>query len=107
MPTIDELSAATAAANSDVLPVSQNGIARKATRAQLVAGLQPSLALPKGHLLGRSAAGVGAPEAVALGANLSLSDGTLSAAATVLDVAALPHAGPPNGGDLVPLGQSG
>jgi hypothetical protein len=39
MPTIDQLAPATAASNTDELIASQNGIARKLTRAQLTAGL--------------------------------------------------------------------
>jgi hypothetical protein len=61
MPTIDELDPALAAADTDVLPASQGGVLRRLTRAQLVAGLQPNLAVPPGALLGRAAAGTGAP----------------------------------------------
>ena len=48
MPTIDELAPATAAADSDELPVSQNLITRKITRAQVLAGVQAQLTIPAG-----------------------------------------------------------
>ena len=57
MPTIDELAQATASSDGDELVVSQNGVARKVTRAQIVAGLQPQLAIASGSLLGRSTFG--------------------------------------------------
>jgi hypothetical protein len=41
MPTIDQLPAATAASDTDGLPVSQGGVVRNVTRGQFVAGLQP------------------------------------------------------------------
>lgn len=107
MPTIDELAPATAASDTDTLVSSQNGIARKVTRAQLVAGLQPALALATGTLLGRSSAGSGGPEDLSVGANLVLSGGTLSGLATPFQVAQLPAGVIPAAGDLVPLSQIG
>ena len=53
MPTIDQLAPATAASDNDELLVSQSGIARKLTRAQVLAGVQPQLAISCGTLLGR------------------------------------------------------
>ena len=61
MPTIDQLDAAAASADTDEFPASQSGVARKVTRAQIVAGLQPTLAVPQASLLGRNSAGTGAP----------------------------------------------
>ncbi len=107
MPTIDQLDAASAVAAMDEMPVSQNGVLRKATQAQVVAGLQATLAVPQGNLLGRSSSGTGAVEAVALGSGLSLSGGVLSALPPAQSFANLPAAGVPGGGDLVPLGQNG
>jgi hypothetical protein len=107
MPTIDELAPATAASDTDELPVSQGGIARKLTRAQFLAGVQPQLALSAGTLIGRTSAGAGAPEAITLGANLKLDAGTLSAAAAPYLVASQPAGTVPTGADLVPLGQAG
>ncbi|MDR3718400.1 MAG: right-handed parallel beta-helix repeat-containing protein [Bryobacteraceae bacterium] len=107
MPTIDQLNAASAAADSDVLPISQNGILRKVTRAQLVAGLQTSLAVPQAHLVGRTDSGVGEPQVVALGSGLAVQNGVLSATPQSLDMAAFAPGGAPAGGDVVPLGQNG
>ncbi len=107
MPTIDQLDAATAVAATDALPVSQNGVLRKATQAQIVAGLQATLAVPQANLLGRSSPGTGAVETVALGSGLSLAGGVLSVLPPAQIFPTLPPAGPPGGGDLVPLGQNG
>ena len=107
MPTIDQLQAATGVAATDELAVSQNGVLRKAMQAQIVVGLQPTLAVPQGALLGRNSAGTGAPESVTLGSGLSLAGGVLSARPPVQTFSTLPAAGPPGGGDLVPLGQNG
>jgi hypothetical protein len=107
MPTIDELDAASAVAGTDELPVCQNGVLRKATQAQIVAGLQATLAVPQANLLGRSSAGTGAVESVALGPGLSLAGGVLSVLPPAQNISLLPPAGPPGGGDLVPLGQNG
>ena len=107
MPTIDELEPATAASDTDEIPVSQSGIARKVTRAQLLDGVQPQLALPPGALLGRTSTGTGAPETITIGANLTISAGTLSAAASPFVIASLPTGTVPTDQDLVPISQSG
>ena len=106
MPSIDELPSASGVADQDALPVSQSGTVRSATRAQLLAGLQPQLAVAQGELLGRLSAGVGGPEAVAVGANLTLAGGMLSAPAPYNPVA-LPLGQPIGGADLIPIVQSG
>ncbi len=107
MPTVHQLPAATAIAGTDEFPVSQNGVLRKTTQALIVAGLQPTLALPQANLLGRSSAGTGAVETVTLGSGLSLAGGVLSVLPSAQTFSALPLAGLPGGGDLVPLGQNG
>ena len=107
MPTIDELTPATAASDADEVPVSQGGISRKLTRAQLLAGVQTAISLPAGALLGRSSAGTGSPEVISIGANLAVSSGTLSATATPYVIASLPSGTIPASSDLVPLGQAG
>jgi hypothetical protein len=106
MPTIDELAPAPACSDSDELIVSQSGYIRKATRAQLLAGVQPAVALTQGCLLGRASAGVGAPEQIQIGANLTLSQGMLSVPAP-FSVAGQAEAGPLLPGDLVPVAQGG
>lgn len=107
MPTIDQLAPATAASDSDALISSQNGIARRVTRAQLIAGLQTELSVSSGVLLGRASPGVGAPETINVGANLLLNAGTISATAIPFVVASLPAGVVPGSGDLVPLSQDG
>lgn len=107
MPTIDQLDSASAVADTDELIVSQNEVSRKATRAQIVAGLQSQLAVPQGSVLGRSSTGTGLPEALALGPGLTLSAGSISVSASIQDFSTLPQAGAPGGADLVPLGQIG
>ena len=79
MPTIDQLETALATSDADAVMLSQNGVARKATRAQLLAGVQSQLLLNQARLIGRTTAGVGAVEPIAIGAGLSLASGTLSA----------------------------
>ncbi len=93
MPTIDQLAPATAAADSDELPVSQNLITRKITRAQVLAGVQAQLNIPAATLMGRTTAGLGSPETIAVGSYLNLAAGTLSAMAAPYSIALLP-AGP-------------
>ena len=106
MPTIDELAPATASSDTDEMIASQNGIAMKVTRGQVVAGLQPALAIPSGTVLGRQSSGVGTPETLTIGANLILSGGILSAA-TSYAVSSLPSGTVPAVGDLVAMGQGG
>jgi hypothetical protein len=107
MPTIDQLAPATAVSDSDELLVSQSGIARKATRIQILAGVQPQLAIISGTLLGRSSSGIGAAEQIAIGANLSMANGVLSANASPFSIASLTAGLVPASNDLVPLGQDG
>ena len=89
MPTIDQLSPATAASDNDELLASQNGIARKLTRAQLLTGVQPQIAIKAGTLLGRLSSGTGGPEQISIGANLALTNGLLSASASPFNIATL------------------
>ena len=107
MPTIDQLAPATAASDSDELLVSQSGFARKVTRAQVLAGVQPQLAITAGTLLGRNTSGTGGPEQIAVGANLSLNNGTLAASAAPFVVSSLPAGTVPASGDAVAISQSG
>lgn len=107
MPTIDELAPATAAADSDEMPVSQNLITRKITRAQVLAGVQAQLTIPSGTILGRNTSGLGPPETIAIGNYLSLVAGTISAMAAPYSIALLPSGLVPSAADLVPLGQQG
>jgi hypothetical protein len=107
MPTIGQLPPAVSVADTDELPIYQNGQTYYATRAQLLAGVQPVLSLPQNTLLGGLGPGTAAPVPIAIGANLSVSGSTLSANAAAFEIATLPAGTPPAPGDLVPLGQSG
>lgn len=107
MPTIDQLPGAIVSADSDLVPVSQAGFIRSVSRAQLVAGMQPTLAVPQGTLLGRSIPGVGAPEPVSVGANLVLRNNTLSAVAAPFFIDALPGGTIPVATDRVAMVQDG
>lgn len=107
MTTISQLTSAFAVADSDLVPVWHGAVTYKATRGQIVAGLQPSIALGQGKLLGRASAGTGGPEAVSLGANLSMTGNVLSAATTPLNVPSLPVGAVPAVSDLVPISQGG
>jgi hypothetical protein len=80
MPTVAQLTPASAAADTDQLPASQAGILRSLTRAQVLAGTQPAINIPGGSLLGRVSPTLGAPEAITLGQGLSLVGGALVAA---------------------------
>src|SRR6185437_2184192 len=107
MPTIDQLAPATSAGDQDEFLVSQAGTARKITRTQILSGVQPQIAMQTGTLLGRMTAGTGTPESIAIGQNLSLNSGTLSASAAPFQVNQLPAGVVPSPGDLLVVGQSG
>ena len=83
MPSIAELAPAIAASDADAIPADQNGIVRKVTRAQLLAGMQPALALPAATLLGRSGSSAGAPLPIQIGAGLALTGNVLAAIGSV------------------------
>jgi len=106
MPTIDELPPAVSVSDGDELVVSQSDIARKATRAQLLAGVQPALALSTGTLLGRISAGLGGPEQIAIGANLAVANGVISAPAPFV-IASLGTGSTPQPTDLVAVAEGG
>lgn len=79
MTTIAQLPAAASVGASDLLPLSQNGLLYSVKISQITANLQPLLNVPTGELLGRQSTGAGAPEALGLGAGLTLAGGALSA----------------------------
>lgn len=107
MPTIDQLAPATAASDADQLLVSQAGITRKISRAQVIAGLQPQLAVASGTLLGRSTSGNGGAEAITIGSNLNLSGGTLAATSSPFILSQLPAGTVPAATDLISISQGG
>ena len=107
MPTIDQLTPATVAADDDQFLVSQNGTSRKMSRAKLLEGAQPKIALPPQTLLGRASPGTGAAETLALGPGLSMQSGALAVTAGDFNISTLPTGTVPAGVDIVPLGQGG
>src|ERR1700761_102753 len=107
MPTIDELAPASSASDSDEILVSQAGITRKVTRAQMLNGVQPQLAVPAGSLLGNSGSGVGAPQVITVGSNLTFNGTTLTAAAAPFILNSLPGGTVPASADLVSMSQAG
>ena len=106
MPTIDQLQAAIASSDTDELAASQSGDTRKVTRAQLLAGLQPSISVPAGALLGNSTSAASAPLSITVGGNLTLANGTISAPAPFV-IGGLASGTAPVATDLVALSQSG
>ena len=79
MPTIPQLPPATSSGPSDEVPVSQGGITRAVTVAELLSGTQPAIELPSGSLLGRVSIGPGGPEPVQVSTGLMVQGGALSA----------------------------
>lgn len=77
MPMISQLPVAIELAASDAVPVSQSGIARAVSVGSLLAGTQPAIRASSGTLLGRRSLGAGGPEEIAVGAGLTLNQGTL------------------------------
>jgi parallel beta-helix repeat protein len=107
MPTIGQLPQATSVSDTDELPIFQNGQTLAATRAQFLAGVQTAIAIPQNTLLGGVGPGTAAPVPISIGANLAISGGTLSAAATPFEIPALPAGTTPAAADIVPIGQGG
>jgi len=108
MPTIDQLTPASAASDTDEIAASQAGTLRKLTRAQLLSGLQPSIAIAPGCLLGRASLTLDQPEAIFIGSGLALTGNTLAAlASTTPNLAGLNASGalatPSGGATPVPL----
>jgi hypothetical protein len=107
LPTIDQLAPATSASDADELIVSQGGIARKVTRAQILNGVQPALSVPAGMLLGGTTSSTSAPGFISVGANLILNGSTLSATATPFNPATLPSGMVPKATDSIAMAQNG
>ncbi len=90
MPTITQLPAASSVTASDLVPVSQGGVARSASLGTVLASAQPAILVNSGVLLGRTSLGPGGPEPVTIGTGLVLSGSTLTA--TAPDYSTLPTA---------------
>ncbi len=107
MPTIDELAPASSASDSDEFIVSQGGIARKITRAQVLTGVQPLISVAPASLLGNFGTASGSPEVIAVGRNLIFSGSTLSATSAPFVIDSLPNGSVPASGDLISISQAG
>src|SRR3569833_4535105 len=107
MPTIDELASTSSSSDSDQFIVSQAGITKKVTRAQVLNGVQPQLAVPAGALLGNWGSASSAPQVSTVGQNLSFNGATFVATAAPFVIASLPSGTVPARGDLVSMSQSG
>ncbi len=95
MPTIPQLPSATATGAQDEIPVSQGGVTRAVTVAELLSGTQQAIEVPSPSVLGRASLGPGAPEALGLGLGLAVQNAALLAngadhAAFVQETAFLP-----------------
>jgi hypothetical protein len=90
MPTIPQLPPASTSGAQDELPVSQSGVTRSVTVAELLGGTQPAIEIPSANLLGRVSLGPGGPEPVEIGIGLALQAGAV--AATGADHAGFPLA---------------
>jgi hypothetical protein len=105
MPTIPQLPPATSSGPTDEFPVSQDGITRSVTVAELLSGTQPAIELPSASLLGRVSLGPGGPEPVAVGTGLAIQAGTI--VATGADEAGYPLEGALNTSDQVIVSSGG
>ncbi len=79
MPTIPQLPSATGTGAQDEIPVSQGGVTRAVSVAELLSGTQQVLEVPSQSVLGRASLGPGAPEPLTLGSGLALQNAALLA----------------------------
>jgi hypothetical protein len=79
MPTIPQLPPATMSGPQDEFPVSQSGVTRSVTVAELLSGTQPAIELPSASLLGRVSLGPGGPEPVQVATGLAIGNGEIVA----------------------------
>jgi hypothetical protein len=93
--------------DTDELAVSQGGIVRKITRAQLLAGVHSSLSIGSGQILAGPSNASGPPQSVSVGGNLILADGTLSASGSTYSIGSLPAGATPAASNLVGVSESG
>ncbi len=79
MPTIPQLPNAVPAGAQDEIPISQGGVTRAVTVAELLSGTQMALEVPSPSILGRASLGPGAPESLTLGLGLNIQNAALAA----------------------------
>lgn len=79
MPTIPELPNATQTGAQDEIPLSQGGITRAVTVAELLSGTQQLISIGSPSVLGRASLGPGGPEALNVGLGLAMQGAALTA----------------------------
>jgi hypothetical protein len=79
MVTIPQLPPATSTGSQDEIPLSQSGITRSVTIAELLGAVQPAIEIPSQTLLGRVSLGPGGPEPVYVSTGLALQSESLVA----------------------------
>ncbi len=79
MPTIPQLPTAVEAGLQDELPVSQGGVTRAVTVAELLSGTQQVIEVPSPSLLGRASLGPGGPEPLSIGVGLTIGNASIQA----------------------------
>jgi hypothetical protein len=79
MPTIAELPSATGTSPQDELPISQAGITRAVSVAELLSGTQPALEVPSPCVLGRASLGPGGVESLSVGLGLVVHNASIAA----------------------------
>jgi hypothetical protein len=79
MPTIAQLPTATTTNAQDEVPISQSGITRAVSVAQLLSGTQAAIEVPSPSVLGRASLGPGGPESLGVGLGLVVQSAALNA----------------------------
>ena len=79
MPTIPQLPSATQTGAQDEIPISQGGVTRAVTVAELLSGTQPLIEVMSPCVLGRASLGPGGPEALSIGLGVGLQGAALVA----------------------------
>lgn len=79
MPTIQQLPTAATTGAQDEIPVSQSGITRAVTVAELLSGTQAAIEVPSQVVLGRASLGPGGPEALSIGVGVGIQSASLVA----------------------------
>ena len=90
MPNLEQLPEATAANPTDLIMLAQSGTSSSVTVETLLTGLQPQLTLAQSTLLGRVSVTPGAPEPVAIGPGVKLTEGVLAADTSIIAPLASP-----------------
>ena len=79
MPTIPQLPSASQSGAQDEIPVSQAGVTREVTVAELLSGTQQLIEVPSPSVLGRASLGPGGPESLSVGSGLIIQGASLTA----------------------------